>query len=720
MAQRQQVVADIHIGDDIQVIDQVNVNVANSDTTDDDASSQDSGDIPDQQDGDQSVVVDPQADIQEQWKFLQARERKLAAEKKAFEQQLEDARRQAKLIQAIDARALDPRTDKTIKSPATTESSGIISSIRAPSESFAEILQRTREQVHKQHDHQGEIQLQSTQQLQITALKKDLKNDEKQLKLMLSQIRIMEEQQSHNYTIDRQNEINEYRDEAVELTTQIEQTKIQLSKTEDTAEKFKSFMEMPEYEEAPRGYRREKTVLEPKAIHKAINTTFDPSKQYNNDLDHFWILILRYGRAHYLNEKEHLTVLGECVRGPALATFESCRKRKLDLRQTMNELTVLYGTTVTINDYKQQLNDFQREANESIRKCMVRYTALLMKTKHGVPEQAWIHTVPLKQMTALKQFITAKTRAYIEMKEARNQAEGSSMLPLEYWINRVEEYENAHHQVPQKDMKSVILTATMAPAYSHDELEHNEKQLKHFKINHAYNHELDSKVNRLEHQIQELAVTSAAPKYSKKEFNKKPYDVVKHAQKARYVDKPEKRRDNKMEVDEYNPSFQHRADKKEGELPPPLMPTQAPTPAKQVEQQQQQQQQQWPKKEWQAGQKKNYQGQNKNYQGQNNNNRNWQPNNNNKDWQKDRPRAKIFKINGKFYGNLEEMAHNPNYVKNYQNQQQSYKNQRQQQQVNNVGMDSDDDDPKEESEEEEEEMEIESDPEIVELVMSEN
>ena len=56
------------------------------------------------------------------------------------------------------------------------------------------------------------------------------------------------------------------------------------------------------------------------------------------------------------------------------------------------------------------------------------------------------------------------------------------------------------------------------------------------------------------------------------------------------MDKPEKRRDNKMEVDEYNPSFQHRADKKEGELPPPLMPTQAPTPAKQVEQQQQQQQ----------------------------------------------------------------------------------------------------------------------------------
>ena len=62
MAQRRHVNDDIHNVNNIQVVNQVNVIVAN----DDDASSQDSGDIPDQQDGDQSVVVDPQADIQEQ------------------------------------------------------------------------------------------------------------------------------------------------------------------------------------------------------------------------------------------------------------------------------------------------------------------------------------------------------------------------------------------------------------------------------------------------------------------------------------------------------------------------------------------------------------------------------------------------------------------------------------------------------------------------------
>ena len=80
MAQRRHVNDDIHNVNNIQVVNQVNVIVANGD----DASSQDSGDIPDQQDGDQSVVVDPQADIQEQWKFLQKREREreLAARKK--------------------------------------------------------------------------------------------------------------------------------------------------------------------------------------------------------------------------------------------------------------------------------------------------------------------------------------------------------------------------------------------------------------------------------------------------------------------------------------------------------------------------------------------------------------------------------------------------------------------------------------------------------------
>ena len=96
----------------------------------------------------------------------------------------------------------------------------------------------------------------------------------------------------------------------------------------------------------------------------------------------------------------------------------------------------------------------------------------------------WPMTVLIKEMTALKMFIHSKTRANIEVKEARNNNKGSALLPVEHWINRVEEFENAHNLVPTKEVKSAILTATMAPAASLDEFQHTEKQLHHYKVNH--------------------------------------------------------------------------------------------------------------------------------------------------------------------------------------------------------------------------------------------
>ena len=92
--------------------------------------------------------------------------------------------------------------------------------------------------MNRQQDSYGEIQSEQTQQLQITALKKDLKSDEKQLKIMLANIQIWEDFQNQGYTNDRQQALDEAKEEAIKLTTQIEQTKVRLSKTQDTTEKF--------------------------------------------------------------------------------------------------------------------------------------------------------------------------------------------------------------------------------------------------------------------------------------------------------------------------------------------------------------------------------------------------------------------------------------------------------------------------------------------------
>ena len=75
--------------------------------------------------------------------------------------------------------------------------------------------------MNRQQDSYGEIQSEQTQQLQITALKKDLKSDEKQLKMMLANIHIWEDFQNQGYTNDRQQALDEAKEEAIKLTTQI-------------------------------------------------------------------------------------------------------------------------------------------------------------------------------------------------------------------------------------------------------------------------------------------------------------------------------------------------------------------------------------------------------------------------------------------------------------------------------------------------------------------
>ena len=46
---------------------------------------------------------------------------------------------------------------------------------------------------------------------------------------------------------------------------------------------------MPEYKEAQEDLGRNRSALDHKSIHNAIDNVFDLSKQFNNDLDHFWI-----------------------------------------------------------------------------------------------------------------------------------------------------------------------------------------------------------------------------------------------------------------------------------------------------------------------------------------------------------------------------------------------------------------------------------------------
>ena len=122
---------------------------------------------------------------------------------------------------------------------------------------------RTKEEVYNAHDTVTSIQIQPTQQLQVTNLKKEIDQGERQLKMMLSTIQILENGLRNNPDRKSQQTLE---DKALKQTRYVEELKAQLSKTQDTAEKFKSYMQMPVYEQKPRCYCEDRSVMDPRNI----------------------------------------------------------------------------------------------------------------------------------------------------------------------------------------------------------------------------------------------------------------------------------------------------------------------------------------------------------------------------------------------------------------------------------------------------------------------
>ena len=459
--------------------------------------------------------------INQQWKHIQAKTREmekkqaLRAERKRFEDE--------KFISRM-SRDISKRSGGSLD------------------ETFESRIQKTKNLIQENQDNIGAIQLQPTQQLQITNLKKEIEEKEHQIRMMMLNIYTLKRFQSDKPDRQGQKALEDLQDETVRQTEQLEKLKVKLTKTKETASKFQSYLEMPEYQDPPRGYRRKDDVLDGKIVQKALNMIFNPAQFPNVEFVDVWEKALKYGKKNYLNEEEHIEVLGEMLGGEPLCTFEHCRKTSNGLKEIVNDMIIMYGKMITINDYKRQLNEFTREVGESIRKTMLRYRQILNKTKHGVPDKVWKHTSQLKQMLALKMYITAKTKAEIEHEEARNDNEGSTMLPIEHWINRVEEFEMAHNEVPTKAIKPMILTATMAPAQQLEEFQAQGKQLQHYKVNHFnQTKDLVDAIQHLNQKIDQISINSAMPKsnpkldtlqkaYTNGKFAPKMTNYVKHPQ----------------------------------------------------------------------------------------------------------------------------------------------------------------------------------------------
>ena len=237
-------------------------------------------------------------------------------------------------------------------------------------ETFESRLQKTKDLIQENKDDIGGIQLQPMQQLQITNLKKEIEEKEHHIWMMMLNVYMLERLRRDNPERQGQKALEDLQDETIRQTEQLEKLKVKLSKTKEMPSNFQSYLEMPEYQEPPRGYRRKDDVLDGKNVQKALNMIFNHARFPNVELIDVWEKALKYGKKNYLNEEEHIEVLGEMLGGEPLCTFKHYRKTSNGLKEIVNDMTIMYGKTITINDYKHQLNEFTREAGESIRKTM--------------------------------------------------------------------------------------------------------------------------------------------------------------------------------------------------------------------------------------------------------------------------------------------------------------------------------------------------------------
>ena len=270
--------------------------------------------------------MDPNATLEainERWRYLQRQAKELQNQKQALKTKSRWLDQEAQHL--AEKKEQDSKRNISFHSSASCQD-----------ETLEMKMRWTKEEVYNAQDTVTSIQIQPNQQLQVTNLRKEIDQGECQLKMMLFTIQILENGLRNNPDRKSQQTLEDMQDEALKQTRYVEELKAQLSKTQDTAKKFKLYMQMPMYEQKPRWHHEDCSVMDPRNITKVINDKFNPAQYPALEFKHIWTKVLRCGWEHYLNERDHLSVLGYVLSGEPLETYESCMRSKKDLHETLN------------------------------------------------------------------------------------------------------------------------------------------------------------------------------------------------------------------------------------------------------------------------------------------------------------------------------------------------------------------------------------------------
>ena len=237
--------------------------------------------------------------------------------------------------------------------------------------------------------------------------------------------------QSHNMTLLSQLHAGSPFFMEIKRTLTANQTKMSevLSEIAELSKKTQQFEEAS-YIYVPKFGKEDKIDMQ--AI--AILPTFDP-KDLDTTLSQFWQKISLYIESHGLTEKAAKVILHYCLQGEAFETLQMSKEKSI--KEIINSLKDSFGGFPTKTDFEEQMNQFKRGRDESIKAAMNRYEYIINQLYKDEPDLSRTRELKCKEM--VRKIAMAEALEHLERTETTHNELDFSYQDRLKFLSREEE-----------------------------------------------------------------------------------------------------------------------------------------------------------------------------------------------------------------------------------------------------------------------------------------
>ena len=189
---------------------------------------------------------------------------------------------------------------------------------------------------------------------------------------------------------------------------------------------------------------------------------FNRDKDPQADFADTWNQILNYTKDFLLTEQSYFEILLSLVEGSAFKVANDMVRHGFTLADVLDNMEMQFCKKKTINDYIDDINNFERMQDEDIGSTMSRAQITVQKICKHYPSSEWESNKERILNSILGQVITANTRANLEVEEAKHSRIGTKMS-YKAKLDHVENHEKAYDEKPMHAVKTVINACTGLP-----------------------------------------------------------------------------------------------------------------------------------------------------------------------------------------------------------------------------------------------------------------